>query len=58
MAAPLLESWLISVVESSVSSGIGGPMSAHGIITGNVDLAISVDVSVLGITTNVSAPSC
>jgi len=58
MAAPLEECWVIFVVESSVSSRVSSPMSTHGIVTGHVSLAISIDISVLGVRTNVSTPSC
>jgi len=33
-------------------------MSALGVVTGHVSLAVSIDVSILGISASMSAPSC
>jgi hypothetical protein len=57
MAAPPVECWVIFVVESTVSLVVGGPMSSHGVITDHVDLAVTVDVSILGVGTSMSAPA-
>jgi len=57
MSAPPVECCVVLVVEGGVSLVVSGPMSAEGIVTGHVDLAVSVDVGILGVGTGMSAPS-
>jgi len=57
MAAPFVEIWLIFVVESTVSSGVGDPMFSVGFTTGHVSFAITIDVNELSVSSGISAPS-
>jgi len=40
---------LILVKELAISFAESGPMFAKGVITGHVNLAVSIDVSILGV---------
>jgi len=57
MSAPSVQCWVIFVVEGTVSSGVGGPMSTVVIVTDHVGLAITVNVSVFGVGSSMSAPA-
>jgi len=48
---------VVFIVEGTVSSGVSGPMSSEGIVTDHIGLAITVDISVAGESTFMSAPS-
>jgi len=55
MTAPLVESFDVNDIEITVFIGEGDPMSAHGVVTDHFGLAVTVNVSVLGVCASMCA---